>query len=131
MIDSAQSSTFAELDARLPGVSPEDEAYVRGFLVHILPQGVPTYLRRVLSVEPHSDDPDGIEATVEIFDGGKMFLKLSGPDGEEHLRFGFPTGDMPFHWHARTKAWRRLPSFRMRDQEKFLRSVDRLFKALK
>lgn len=105
-------------------------AEVRDFLADILPLGVPTYLRRVMSVGPHPEDPGGFKATVELFDGGLMFVKSNVPLSEGHYRFGFPTGETPFRWDRRRREWRRLPSFSADDQVLFLRSVDRLFKAL-
>ncbi len=101
---------------------------IHEYLDDILPLGVPTYVREVLSVGPHPDVEEGVEATVKLFDGGLMLFRCNGPLGEGQLRFAFPTGDVPFHWHK--EMWERLPTFSEDDQILFLRSVDRLFERL-
>lgn len=104
-----QISMVDDLERASPGVAPEEDALIRGYVADTLPTGVPTYIRRVLAVRPHTDGRGGYEADVEVFDDRPATLRVSGPLGSARYKWTFPAGDEPFGWETTKRVWKRLP----------------------
>lgn len=69
----------------------------------ILPHGIPTYVRRIHDVRKQGGR---LFADLEVFDGGRGTICISGQRGGSGYRWTSFQGD-PFSWDGR--AWKRHP----------------------
>jgi len=89
------NTTQLALDLRIDFPPMHQEVLDR--VLDILPAGVPTYVRRVLSVKKAGGT---LVADLEVFDGRTGTLQISGQRGGSGYRWTRFEGD-PFHWDGR------------------------------
>ena len=85
-------------------VNAIEDTFVRAALDSLLPDGLPSYVRRVLAVNLVEH---GFHATVEVFDGGTVVVEAQGPMGHGRTVWCMPPGDPHFLWDRVAQAWRR------------------------
>lgn len=91
------------------GPLAEDVAYVIDAIQAILPKGVPTYVKEVLSVGrvPRSKTRRIVE--IVLWDGGIGRMEISGEPGAHGYHWKTAGGDgRPFHWDEAEQAWVRI-----------------------
>lgn len=89
--------------------SAEDVAFVMDAIAAILPKGVPTYVKEVLSVGrvPRSTRRRIVE--IVLWDGGIGRLEISGEPGGHGYHWKTTGGDArPFHWDEAARSWIRV-----------------------
>jgi hypothetical protein len=101
--------TLWHLLDRATSVPDDLQDLVRAYVDDLLPEGAPSWCRRVLDVRTHAGL--GFDAKVEIFDGGHVDFRCAGPVGAGCYSLVLPAGHERFYWHAKASTWRRTVRF--------------------